>query len=299
MLADEPTLADRFEAVMNDSVAETLHPVVREERLVRVYVWEMPVRITHWVIFLSILVLSFTGYYLYNPFIISRGNSVFLMATMRFTHEITAFVFIAALLVRLYWFFKGNRWAHWRSFLPLERWWRHGLWKQLRYYLFLSKDPDSEVGHNPLAAITYLAVYALMLVEVLTGLALYDYVNGLQHSILNWFTGWLPSLIGIRYVRETHFLIMFALLGFLIHHVYSAVLIGIEERSGLVGGIFSGYKFFPAEFVASDPARRPHEEKIPAVAAGRSHRFRTGKRDGDRATTADSATPGDSPRAQK
>ena len=56
----------------------------------------MPVRIAHWIIFFSILVLSFTGYYMYNPFIISRGNGVFLMAKMRFIHEVTAFVFIAA-----------------------------------------------------------------------------------------------------------------------------------------------------------------------------------------------------------
>jgi Ni/Fe-hydrogenase 1 B-type cytochrome subunit len=237
------------------------------------------VRIAHWVIFLSILVLSFTGYYIYDPFIISRGNGVFLMATMRFTHEVTAFVFIAAVLLRFYWFFKGNRWAHWRSFLPLEPWWRRGIWKQLKYYLFLRREPDSEVGHNPLAAATYLVIYILMVIEILTGLALYDYVNGIGHGVLGFSVGWISSLIGVRYVRETHFLIMFVFLGFLIHHVYSAVLIGIEERSGLLDGIFSGYKFFPSAFIASDPTRRPHEERIPARSAGRSRKIRTGIRE--------------------
>lgn len=261
------------------SAIDATHPLVHEEKLVRVYVWEMPVRIAHWVIFLSIFVLGFTGYYMYSPFIISRGNSLFLMATMRFVHEVTAFVFIAAVLLRFYWFFKGNRWAHWRNFVPLERWWRRGIRKQLRYYLFLSRDPDSEVGHNPLAAATYLLIYLLMVVEILTGLALYDYVNGIGHGILGFSVGWLTSLMSIQYVRETHFLILFAFLAFLIHHVYSAVLIGIEERSGLMGGIFSGYKFFPSAFVASDPARRPHEEEIPARSAGRSHKLRSGIRD--------------------
>jgi Ni/Fe-hydrogenase 1 B-type cytochrome subunit len=253
------------------------HPLIHEEKLVRVYVWEMPIRITHWIIFLSILVLGFTGYYLYNPFIISRGSSVFLMATMRFVHEVTAFVFIAAVLVRFYWFFKGNRWAHWRSFVPLEQWWRHGFWKQLKYYLFLNKDPESEVGHNPLAAATYLVVYFLMVVEIFTGLALLDYVGGLGHGALALWFGWVTSLINIQYVRETHFLLMFAFLAFMIHHVYSAVLIGIEERSGLLGGIFSGYKFYPAAFVATDPTRRPHEERVPATPAGRSHKLRAGR----------------------
>lgn len=259
--------------------AEALHPVIREENLVRVYVWQWPVRIAHWVIFFSILVLAFTGYYLYDPFIISRGNSVFLLGTMLFVHEVTAFVFIAAVLLRFYWFFKGNRWARWRNFLPLERWWRRGLLKQIQYYLFIRRDPDSEVGHNPLAAATYLVIYALMVTQIFSGMALLDYVNGLGHGALDFCFGWIFSIMSVTYVREMHFLIMFAFLAFIIHHVYSAVLIGIEEHSGLVGGMFSGYKFFPAAFVASDPTRRSHEKRVPAVPAGRSHKLRSGDRE--------------------
>ncbi|MDE3154627.1 MAG: Ni/Fe-hydrogenase, b-type cytochrome subunit [Acidobacteriota bacterium] len=247
------------------------HPIAREEGLVRVYVWEAPVRIAHWVIVLSILVLSFTGYYLYNPFIIARGSRVFMMGTMRFIHEVAAFAFIGAGIVRAYWFFRGNRWAHWRSFVPIRRWQWQGLGEQLQYYLFLRRAPNSQVGHNPLAAITYLFVYLLMLVELLTGLALFNHVLAGQDRLLALSIGWLPRLIDIQYLRETHFLIMFAFLAFLVHHVYSAVLIGIEERSGLMGGIFSGYKFFPSAFVAADPARRSGEAQIPAVPAGRSH----------------------------
>jgi Ni/Fe-hydrogenase 1 B-type cytochrome subunit len=62
----------------------------------------------------------------------------------------------------------------------------------------------------------------------------------------------VPSLVSMRYLREIHFLIMFAFLTFMIHHVYSAVLVGIEERSGLVGGMFGGYKFFPERIVKED-----------------------------------------------
>jgi Ni/Fe-hydrogenase 1 B-type cytochrome subunit len=247
--------------------------VAREENIVRVYVWQMPVRISHWVIFFSIVVLSFTGFYIYDPFIISRGNGAFLMAKMRFIHEVTGFVFMAAVLVRLYWFFAGNRWAHWRSFVPLEKWWRQGFLRQIKYYVFLNRHPDSEVGHNPLAAATYLVVYGLMIVEIFTGLALFNHILG--SKVLGFFVGWVSSLVSIHYLREVHFFIMFAFMAFVIHHVYSAVLIGIEERSGLMAGIFSGYKFFPAAFVASDPTRRRGETRIPAVTAGPSHKLRT------------------------
>ena len=41
----------------------------RTEDLVRVYVWQLPVRITHWLIAGSILVLSVTGFYIGTPFV--------------------------------------------------------------------------------------------------------------------------------------------------------------------------------------------------------------------------------------
>lgn len=214
-----------------------------EGGLVRVYIWQWPVRIAHWVIFLSIVVLSFTGYYLYDPFLISKGNGAFLMGKMRFIHEVAAFVFMAAFLVRVYWFFRGNQWAHWRQFLPFgDNQWRDFV-HQLKYYLFARRAPVSRVGHNPLAGTTYSIVYLLMLFEILSGLALYNHVLG--SKTLGFFVDWLPSLISIRYLREFHFLALFAFWAFVIHHVYSAVLIGVEERSGLVGSMFSGYKFFP------------------------------------------------------
>jgi Ni/Fe-hydrogenase 1 B-type cytochrome subunit len=280
---------------MSDTTADTGlhgeadhdHPIAREERLVRVYVWEVPVRLSHWLFVLSIGVLSFTGYYMYNPFMTAWGNRAFVMGRMRYIHEVAAWVFIAAVLLRFYWFVAGNRWAHWRSFVPLERWWRKGFWTQLKYYVFMNRHPDSEVGHNPLAAATYVAIFGLMVVEIATGLVLYNHILG--SKVLGFFVNWMAGIINIRYIREIHFFIMFAFFAFVIHHVYSAVLIGIEERSGLVGGIFSGYKFFPAAFVASDPTRREHEEKVPAVRAGQSHKIRTGKRDGE-APEADGGT---------
>ena len=232
------------------SVGRASSPPEAQEKLVRVYVWEWPVRISHWVIFLSLIVLSFTGYYIYDPFIISRGGGAFLMGKMRFTHEVAAFVFIAAFLLRVYWFFQGNRWASWRQFLPFQKHRRKRVREWLKYYLFVRTETIREVGHNPLAGATYSFVYLLMFIEILTGLTLYNHIIG--SKVLGFFVGWLPSLINIRYLREIHFLILFALWAFAIHHVYSAVLVGIEERSGLMSGIFSGDKFFPESTLRED-----------------------------------------------
>jgi Ni/Fe-hydrogenase 1 B-type cytochrome subunit len=229
--------------------------LARGKDLVRVYVWEMPVRIAHWVIFFSVFVLAFTGYYMYDPFVISRGSDVFVMAQMRFVHEVTAFVFIAAVLVRSYWWFTGNGWAHWTGFISAKGWWRRGLLRQLKYYLFLRRRPSTTLGHNPLAALTYMFIWTLFVIQIVTGMALLDFTNGLGHGALDFFFGWVFSIVSVTYVREIHFFILFALLAFVIHHVYSGVLVSMEEGTGLMDGIFSGFKFFPARCIATDPGR--------------------------------------------
>lgn len=220
----------------------------------RVYVWELPVRISHWFIFLAAIVLSFTGYYLHNPFIVATSRTVFLMATVRFIHVVAGFVLISAFLLRVYWFFKGNRWSNWRAFVPIRRRQWRGMGRMVAYYSFLRKDPVHQVGHNALAAVVYMAMFILMLIQIVTGLTLYTQVRG------NWLLAplfsWLPRLIDIQNIRLIHFCIMFAFFVFVIHHVYSAVLVSWEERNGLIESIFTGYKFVPTVELKEEEALR-------------------------------------------
>jgi Ni/Fe-hydrogenase 1 B-type cytochrome subunit len=216
----------------------------------RVYVWELPVRISHWFIFLPIVVLSFTGYYIHDPFIVTRSGTTFLMATMRFIHVVAGFVFIGAFLLRLYWFFNGNSWSNWRAFVPIHRRQWRGMGGMVAYYTFLRKEPVHKVGHNALAAVTYLFMFTLMLIEIITGLTLYTQVRG--KWALSWLFGWIPGVIDIQHIRLLHFCIMFAFFAFVIHHVYSAVLVSWEERNGLIESIFTGYKFVPKAELEED-----------------------------------------------
>ncbi len=136
---------------------------------VRTYVWELPVRVSHWFIVLSIAVLSFTGYYIHNPFVVATSSTQFLMARMRFIHEVAAAVFISAFILRMYWFFVGNDWSNWKSFWPIKkRQWR-GMGEMVAYYSFLRKNIVHYVGHNALAAVTYLLMFTFMLIEIATG----------------------------------------------------------------------------------------------------------------------------------
>jgi Ni/Fe-hydrogenase b-type cytochrome subunit len=215
-----------------------------ETELVRTYVWELPVRIAHWLIFFAFLALASTGLFMHRPFLLPSGQAPFLMAKVRFVHEVSAFVLIGAFAFRMYWFFKGNFWARWSAYIPIHREQWRGMGSMLEFYSFLRFEPGHRVGHNPLAALTYFIIYLLFLVEILTGLALYSRVVG--NPVLTQFIGWLPQLIDPQYLREIHYFLMFVFFSFVIFHVYLSVLVSIEEENGLLDSIFSGWKFVPA-----------------------------------------------------
>lgn len=222
---------------------------------VRTYVWELPVRASHWFIFLSAVALSFTGYYMHNPFIVSRSRTAYVMGTTRFLHLLAASVFVSAFLLRIYWFFVGNEWSRWRAFVPIRRQQWRGIGNMVAYYTFFRRDIAHHIGHNALAAVTYMVMFFLMFLEILTGLALYSYT--VSNRVLTFFIGWLPRLVNISDLRLTHFCIMFAFFIFVIHHVYSAVLVSWEERNGLIESIFTGYKFVPeTEIQESEATKR-------------------------------------------
>ena len=204
-----------------------------------IYVWEYPVRVTHWVTVGAILVLSFTGLYIGAPWL---PGADFLMSWMRAIHRVCAWTLMASLLARLYWGLVGNRWASWRVLFP----WitcegRRGLGRILGYYLFVRGRPDRYVGHNELAGMTYSIVILLLLAEVATGGALVAQPKGGWWSTL---FGWVFVLVGQQGARLLHHLNMWLILGFAVHHVYSAAVMDFEERNGLLSSMVTGYKFF-------------------------------------------------------
>jgi Ni/Fe-hydrogenase 1 B-type cytochrome subunit len=211
-----------------------------ENRIVRYYVWELPVRLAHWALFFSIAILSVTGYYIHNPYLIAHGRGAYVMGTMRAIHLSAGFIFLAALLLRLYWFFVGNQFARWRAFLPLTRTQLKNLKETIRYYALLRYSPPLTIGHNMLAAPVYALIYILCAVEGVTGLVMYN--AQLNAPFLNMVVGWIPEMVNIQTLRSIHFFLMFAFWAFLVHHLYSAILTAMHERDGLMDSIFTGNK---------------------------------------------------------
>lgn len=210
------------------------------------YVWEWPVRITHWINVLCIVVLSVTGYYIGHPFYTATSTGQWLMGWNRFIHAVFAYVFTLSVLSRILWMFLGNRYASWRAFVPwTERNGRRRMGMVFRYYTFLSPKIPRDVGHNALAAATYSLVFLLFLLQILTGFGLYGQFapGGFWDTALGWFR----NLFGNQDLRLAHHLIMWLLIAFAIHHVYSAWLMDVKERNGTMTSIFGGYKFIELE----------------------------------------------------
>lgn len=210
---------------------------------VREYIWQIPVRVTHWLIALSIVTLSVTGFYIGHPFITVPGEArfAFVMGTMKAVHFYTAIVFTLAVLARIIWMFRGNRYASWRQFLPVSRERRRDVVGTLRFYLFLSRKMPPASGHNPVAGLAYTLVFGLYLLEITTGLALVS-VNAHVGSWMGAFGFLLPWVGGAQTARWIHHVILWLLLGFAVHHVYSAWLVSIVEKNATMDSIFSGYK---------------------------------------------------------
>jgi Ni/Fe-hydrogenase 1 B-type cytochrome subunit len=212
-------------------------PVERSGR-VRIYVWQAPVRITHWVTVASIVILSITGAYIADPFLIPPGGSV--MTTVRVLHILTAIVFLISGVVRTIWLLIGNRFARWSAFIPTSRRQATELFRQAGFYAFVRREMPVVLGHNQLAATAYVLLFALLLVETITGFAL-DGIAGAQPAAS--LLGWFVDLLGPQTIRVVHHLSMWAILAIALFHVYSCVLVDNLEKNGLMASIFSGYKY--------------------------------------------------------
>jgi Ni/Fe-hydrogenase 1 B-type cytochrome subunit len=205
----------------------------RPREIVRVYVWQLPVRLTHWLIAISILVLAATGFYIGHPVLVVEGEARtrFLMGTVRLVHSYAAIVFTLSVLSRVGWMFLGNTYARWDKFVPVRRRRRQGLAPTFWFYVFRLRKPPGFIGHNPLAGVTYIAVFALYFLAILTGFALYGAKAG-EGSPMRLFAFLGPLLGGLQTARWIHHVVMWLLLGFAVHHVYSSVLMSNVEANG-------------------------------------------------------------------
>ena len=207
--------------------------------------WELPVRVTHWVNAISICALFATGLYIAYPVLGPRGDAYnnFFMGRIREIHFISAYIFMFSMLIRLYWFFAGNRYA--RSGFPRvwqRDWWRE-LGEQVREYTGVKRAPVP-LGHNALAGASYfLFVWCLGLFQIVTGFALYGETN--PGGFWDTTFGWVKPLLGGSYGTHVwHHMAAWGFVIFFILHLYIVLFDVSRFKNGLIGSMIAGFKFY-------------------------------------------------------
>ncbi len=214
-----------------------------------IYVYEAPVRIWHWINALAITVLAVTGYFIASPLPSMSGEASdhFLMGYIRFAHFAAGYVMAIGFLGRMYWALVGNHHARQLFFPPLfsGEFWK-GVWHEIKWYLFMTKEPHKYVGHNPLAMLAMHFVFLWgSLFMIVTGFALYGEGSGMGSWQFDMFSSWVIPLFGQSMdVHTWHHMTMYAILLFVMIHIYLAVREDIMSRQSMVSTMISGWRMF-------------------------------------------------------
>lgn len=198
----------------------------RRESLVKV--WDLVVRLGHW-----LLVVSFFVIYLR-----SRKFPI---------HAYAGYLMTLLLVVRIFWGFFGSEAARFRSFLfgPREMvaYTRDTLNGHARYY----------TSHNPLGAAMVFTLLPLLLANCLTGLLIYSAGQQLGPFGASIPADWEDALIPLHHVLG-HLLAVLAVI-----HIVGTLWAGWLHRENYILAMMSGLKRVPRDSAAARAAGQSSE----------------------------------------
>ena len=211
----------------------------------KLYVWQLPVRLYHWVNAIVIVALASTGYLIGSPPALQSASEAsfgYWFGIVRFIHFIAAFTFFFNFLFRIYWGFVGNRFAKWDQFIP----YKPSQWKEIFHVLCLDilqicKEPIKSMGHNALAGFTYFLTFLAFLFQAATGFGMY---SAMSDSWLPNLFAWIVPLMGGDFgVRQWHHAMMWFFVIFSMIHVYLVFYHDYVEGRGTISSMAGGWKF--------------------------------------------------------
>jgi cytochrome b len=198
-----------------------------------VRVWDLPTRLFHWGLALTVIGLLATGF----------------QGIMEW-HFRLGYAALSLLLFRLIWGFIGGRWSRFSAFIPSPR--------AVIAHLQGRSRPNQLVGHTPLGALSVFALLAILIAQVATGLVADDEIAAsgpltrfVSGSVVSLASGWHTTLGKLIVIALT------------VLHVLAVLFYVRVKRQNLVRPMIDGDKHLGG---AITPSRDDARSRVLALA---------------------------------
>ncbi len=188
----------------------------------RVRVWDVPTRLVHWLMVACVAVSWWTG---------DTGRLEW--------HRWSGYALLALVAFRVYWGFFGSSTARFRQFVRGPRAvanYLRGAWQAVP-------------GHNPLGALSVLALLLVLAAQVLLGLFAVD-VDGIESGPLSEYVSFEAG----RLAAKWHGRVFDVLLWLIALHIAAIVYYGFVKKQRLLAAMFHGKRAFPEPLPAMQHA---------------------------------------------
>jgi thiosulfate reductase cytochrome b subunit len=176
------------------------------KQMVPIYLYTRYERFWHWLQSLLIILLLLTGFEVHGTY------TLFGFGPAVDVHNFVGLTWLIAFAFFVFWIFTTGEWRQYipttKKMLAVVRYYAYGIFKGESHPVPKRK----EAKHNPLQRLTYLALAAVLLpLQMVTGLLYWGY---------NDWSAWGLGFLSLPVLAVVHTLGGFAILAFLIVHVY-------------------------------------------------------------------------------
>ena len=176
------------------------------KNMINIYLYTRYERLWHWLQMLLIVALLITGFEVHGLY------TLFGFGTAVSVHNYVGLAWLIAFAFFIFWIFTTGEWKQYipttRKMLAVVRYYTYGIFAGESHPVPKRK----EAKHNPLQRLTYLALAALLLpIQMASGFLYWGY---------NSWQAWGLTFLSLEVVAFIHMAGAFAILSFLIVHVY-------------------------------------------------------------------------------
>lgn len=175
-------------------------------------IWDWPVRLTHWLFVLCIVVSWWSA-----------------EQRVMDWHRYSGYALLGLLIFRIYWGFAGSSSARFSHFLRGPG--------GIAAYLRESREAHRDAGHNPLGGWSVAAMLILMLAQVLIGLFVSD-VDGIESGPLSHLVSFDTS----RTLAEVHEIVFNVILTLIGLHIAAILFYVLVKRDNLIVAMLTGQR---------------------------------------------------------